>query len=56
VHGNSVTLPMQPSAQDPGPWESVWDPLFACHIVNAPRQLASGAPHHLKQAFAGARL
>jgi carbamoyltransferase len=55
VRSDVVTLPLQPSAHDAGPWESVWDPLFACHIVNAPRQLASGAPHHLKKRFAGAR-
>jgi carbamoyltransferase len=55
VQGDVVTLPLQPSAHDAGPWESVWDPLFACHVVNAPRQLASGAPHHLKKRFAGAR-
>jgi len=55
IRGDTVTLPMQPSAHAPGPWESVWDPLFACYIANAPRQLASGAPHHLKKRFAGAR-
>jgi carbamoyltransferase len=51
----SVTLPLQPSAHDAGPWDSVWDPLFAVHVSNAPRQLASGAPHHLKKRFAGVR-
>ena len=55
VRGNTVTLPMQPSAAEAGDWESVWDPLFASYIVNAPRQLADGAPHHLKKRFAGAR-
>lgn len=55
VHGDVVTLPMQPSAQAANGWESVWDPLFASYIVNAPRQLAAGAPHHLKQRFAGVR-
>ncbi|MCW7536314.1 carbamoyltransferase [Aquabacterium sp. A7-Y] len=55
VQGDTVSLPMQPSAHAPGAWESVWDPLFASYIVNAPRQLASGAPHHLKARFAGVR-
>jgi carbamoyltransferase len=55
IQGDTVTLPMQPSAEAPGRWESVWDPLFASYIVNAPRQLAGGAPHHLKKRFAGAR-
>ncbi len=55
IRSEVVTLPMQPSAHAAGEWESVWDPLFASYIVNAPRQLASGAPHHLKQRFAGVR-
>jgi carbamoyltransferase len=55
IKGDTVSLPMQPSAQGKGEWENVWDPLFASYIVNAPRQLASGAPHHLKHRFAGAR-
>jgi len=55
VPGETVTLPMQPSAGPAGEWESVWDPLFASYIVNAPRQLAAGAPHHLKRRFAGVR-
>jgi carbamoyltransferase len=49
-----VTLPLEPSAHPTAPeWESVWDPLFLSYIVNAPRHLASGAPHHLKSRFAG---
>jgi carbamoyltransferase len=55
LRGDVVTLPLQPSAHERGAWESVWDPLFACYIVNAPRQLAAGAPHHLKKRFAGVR-
>jgi len=55
VQGDRITLPLQPSAHDKGDWESVWDPLFASYLVNAPRQLASGAPHHLKKRFAGVR-
>ncbi len=50
----TISLPLQPSAHDKGAWENVWDPLFAAYIVNAPRQLADGAPHHLKKRFAGA--
>ena len=46
-----ITLPLAPSAHPAGDWESVWDPLFLSHIVNAPRQLASGVPHHLRQRF-----
>src|SRR3569833_484760 len=47
-------LPLEPSAQASS-WLSPWDALFLSYIVNAPRQLASGAPHHLKQRFRGAR-
>lgn len=50
-----IELPVEPSAHAPGRWESVWDPLFASYMVNAPRQLASGAPHHLQERFRGVR-
>jgi carbamoyltransferase len=51
-------LPMDLSACESGAtdgWESPWDPLFACYLVNAPRQLADGAPHHLRKRFQGVR-
>ena len=52
----TITLPLEPSAhQAPAEWDSVWDPLFLAYVVNAPRQLASGAPHHLRARFRGAR-
>lgn len=51
--GSTIALPLEPSAAQPGGWENPWDPLFASYIVNAPRQLAGGAPHHLKERFAG---
>jgi carbamoyltransferase len=46
------TLPFEPSDFGPGAWESPWDPLFASYVLNAPRQLKDGAPHHLKARFA----
>jgi carbamoyltransferase len=54
--GRSVKLelPLQPSAHA-SDWMSPWDPLFLSYIVNAPRQLADGAPHHLRKRFQGAR-
>lgn len=56
VENMHVTLPLEPSAHDiPAGWESVWDPLFVSSIVNAPRHLAGGAPHHLKKRFGSAR-
>lgn len=47
---STITLPLEPSAQA-SEWLSPWDPLALSYVVNAPRQLASGAPHHLKQRF-----
>lgn len=49
-----LVLPMQPSAHaraDDDPWHG----LFVASIVNAPRQLAGGAPHHLQARFRGMR-
>lgn len=57
-HSNdaTITLPLEPSAHPtPAEWESAWDPLFLASIVNAPRHLAGGAPHHLQARFKGAR-
>jgi carbamoyltransferase len=56
-HDGSITLPMEPSAHPlPADWESVWDPLFLSSIVNAPRHLVGGYPHHLQARFAGSPL
>jgi carbamoyltransferase len=52
--GEGCWLPLEPSAhwkEGQGPWE----PLFLSYAMNAPRQLADGAPHHLRRRFAGAR-
>ncbi|RPI22295.1 MAG: carbamoyltransferase [Acidobacteria bacterium] len=50
-----IQLPLEPSAHAPqNGWSSVWDPLFVCSIVNAPRHLAGGFPHHLSARFKGA--
>jgi carbamoyltransferase len=50
----SLTLPLEPSAAPPADgWESPWDPLFLSYMVNAPRHLADGAPHHLRARFQG---
>ena len=50
---DGLTLPLEPSAQAASPWESPWDPLFAAYIVNAPGQLADGAPLHLRSRLGG---
>ena len=46
---SQITLPLEPSAIRIPSGGSAWDPLFLSYIVNAPRQLAGGAPHHLQQ-------
>ncbi len=47
-----IALPVEPSAHPPANgWESAWDPLFYSYVVNAPRQLAGGVPHHLRERF-----
>jgi carbamoyltransferase len=52
----TITLPLEPSAHGaPSGDASPWDPLFLSYIVNAPRQLASGAPHHIHERFRGIR-
>lgn len=56
ANAQTITLPLKPSdAPKSNEWLSVWDPLFLSHIVNAPRQLADGYPHHLQKRFAGAK-
>ncbi|MBS1189737.1 MAG: carbamoyltransferase [Rhodocyclaceae bacterium] len=54
AEGDRVTLPLEPSAAGPeGESAAPWDPLFHAYVLNAPRQLAGGAPHHLQARFAG---
>lgn len=36
-------------------WLNPWDPLFLSSIINAPRQLVDGYPHHLQKRFMGAK-
>lgn len=51
----ALALPLEPSRNPTSDWLSPWDPLMLSYIVNAPRQLADGAPHHLKDRFRGVR-
>jgi carbamoyltransferase len=51
----TITLPLEPSAHATSEWLAPWDPLFLASIVNAPRQLSSGAPHHIRKRFRGVR-
>lgn len=49
-----LTLPLEPSAHPvPEKWRSPWDPLFLSSVVNAPRQLVGGWPHHLQSRLRG---
>ncbi|HEU4684320.1 MAG TPA: carbamoyltransferase N-terminal domain-containing protein, partial [Nitrospira sp.] len=55
-----ISLLLEPSAAPQNDdWETPWDALFLSHIVNAPRHLTGGVPHHLQTRFrtaaAGAR-
>jgi carbamoyltransferase len=47
----SIVLPLEPSRDGGG---AAWEALGLAYVVNAPRQLAGGAPHHLRHLFAGA--
>ena len=57
-HSHDPTLPIplvQTAPLQSTEWESPWDPLFLSSIVNAPRHLAGGYPHHLQERFRGFR-
>ncbi|RZT42479.1 carbamoyltransferase family protein [Cupriavidus agavae] len=52
----SLVLPLEPSRHGQADVAtSPWDQLFLSYVVNAPRQLASGVPHHLSGRFGGVR-
>jgi carbamoyltransferase len=51
----AIEIPLEPGDdQLAKEWLNPWDPLFLSSIVNAPRQLVDGYPHHLQQRFVGA--
>jgi carbamoyltransferase len=51
----AIALPLEPSKNPRQDGLSPWDPLVLSYIVNAPRQLAGGAPHHLQERFRDVR-
>lgn len=55
AHQQTIQLPLMPGNQqlETG-LGSPWDPLFLTYIINAPRQLVDGPPHHLQARFKGA--
>jgi carbamoyltransferase len=48
-----IPIPLQSAGLMSPEWESPWDPLSLSAIVNAPRHLARGAPHHLQEHCSG---
>jgi carbamoyltransferase len=51
---DGIVLPLEPSAAaDSATASAPWEALALAYIVNAPRQLAGGAPHHLRHLFGG---
>jgi carbamoyltransferase len=54
--GAAIPLPLEPSAHPTSEhFSSPWEALQLSYVVNAPRQLADGAPLHLKKRFVGLR-
>lgn len=52
---NEISIPFAPDRKnEKGAAE--WDPLFLSSIINAPRQLVDGYPHHLQKRFSGTPL
>lgn len=53
---SEIEIPLvQGNAPKATEWLNPWDPLFLSSIVNAPRQLVDGYPHHLQKRFIGAK-
>jgi carbamoyltransferase len=48
-----IPIPLHGVGSENSEWESPWDPLALSAIVNAPRHLASGVPHHLREWCSG---
>lgn len=51
-----IAIPFAPDRQKNEEGASEWDSLFLSSIINAPRQLVDGYPHHLQKRFSGARM
>lgn len=49
----TIPIPLNMAAGQGRDGRSPWDALFIAHIVNAPGQLADGAPHHLQRRLRG---
>jgi carbamoyltransferase len=54
---SDIKLPLRPSDSTRShEWLNPWDPLFLSYIVNSPRQLIDGWPHHLQPRFLGTKV
>ncbi|HZT97002.1 MAG TPA: carbamoyltransferase N-terminal domain-containing protein, partial [Chloroflexota bacterium] len=52
----TLQLPLEPSAASASEGGgSPWDPLFIAHVLNAPRHLVGGVPHHLQKRLSPAQ-
>lgn len=51
-----VPIPFAPDRPKNENGAAEWDPLFLSSIMNAPRQLVDGYPHHLQKRFSGATM
>jgi carbamoyltransferase len=52
-----IPLPFQPKKDNTKPaWSNPYDALFLSYIINAPKQLVDGYPHHLQKRFKGAKI
>lgn len=51
-----ISIPFAVDRQKNEEGAGEWDSLFLSSIINAPRQLVDGYPHHLQKRFSGARI
>jgi len=52
----AIAIPFAADRQKNEDGAAEWDSLFLSSIINAPRQLVDGYPHHLQKRFSGARM
>jgi carbamoyltransferase len=52
-----ISLPLQPTKDNTKPpWSNPYDALFLSYIINAPKQLVDGYPHHLQKRFKDSKI
>lgn len=51
ANAENVSIPLNSENQEKEPGESPWDALFYNYIINAPKHLTDGFPHHLQKNF-----